>query len=59
MATATKKSRAAKQLARRGPEVHGPAVMEFLVYEDNGGFYHWRIVASDGATLAGSGGFAS
>jgi uncharacterized protein YegP (UPF0339 family) len=59
MATATKKSRAAKQLARRGPEVHGPAVMEFLVYEDNGGSYHWRIVASDGATLAGSGGFAS
>jgi uncharacterized protein YegP (UPF0339 family) len=32
--------------------------MEFLIYEDNGGSYHWRIVAGDGAALAGSGGFA-
>ncbi len=59
MATATKKSRAAKQLARRAPEVHLPASMEFLVFEDNDGSYHWTIVAADGATLAGSCAFAS
>jgi uncharacterized protein YegP (UPF0339 family) len=59
MATATKQSRAAKQLARRARDPRVPVAMEFLIYEDNSGSYHWRIVASDGATLAGSGGFAS
>jgi uncharacterized protein YegP (UPF0339 family) len=33
--------------------------MEFVIFEDNGGHYHWTIVAADGATLARSGGFAS
>ena len=33
--------------------------MTFLVFEDNGGSYHWTIVAADGATLARSEGFAS
>jgi len=33
--------------------------MEFLIFEDNGGDYHWTIVAADGATLARSGDFAS
>ncbi len=33
--------------------------MRFLVFEDNGGFYQWRIVARDGATLACSRQFAS
>jgi uncharacterized protein YegP (UPF0339 family) len=33
--------------------------MEFLIFEDNGGAYHWRIVAGDGAILAQSGSFAS
>jgi uncharacterized protein YegP (UPF0339 family) len=59
MATATKKSRAAKQLARRAPEVRVAASMEFLIYEDNGGSHHWKIVAGDGAALARSGDFAS
>jgi uncharacterized protein YegP (UPF0339 family) len=33
--------------------------MAFLVFEDNGGSYHWRILGGDGATLGQSGGFAS
>ncbi len=59
MATATKKSRAAKELARRPARTRSPESIEFLFFEDNGGAYHWTIVASDGATLARSGGFAS
>jgi uncharacterized protein YegP (UPF0339 family) len=58
MATATKKSRANRG-PRRAPEVRIPESMEFLVFEDNGGAYHWSIVAGDGATLARSAGFAS
>jgi hypothetical protein len=42
MATATKKSRAAKQLARRPANVRVPESMEFLIFEDNGGAYHWN-----------------
>ena len=57
MATATKQSRAARELARR--VVHTPESMEFLVLEDNAGDYHWRIVAGDGAVLARSADFAS
>jgi uncharacterized protein YegP (UPF0339 family) len=59
MSTATKTSRAAKQLARRAADVRAPASMEFLIFEDNGGAYHWTIVAGDGATLAQSGSFGS
>ena len=59
MATATKKSRAAGRLPRRAREVRVPESMEFLIFEDNGGDYHWTIAAADGATLAGSAGFAS
>jgi uncharacterized protein YegP (UPF0339 family) len=59
MATATKKSRATGQLARRARDVSQPASMEFVVFQDNGGAYHWTIVAGDGATLARSGSFAS
>jgi uncharacterized protein YegP (UPF0339 family) len=33
--------------------------MAFLISEDNGGSYHWELLAGDGATLARSGGFAS
>jgi uncharacterized protein YegP (UPF0339 family) len=36
-----------------------PASLAFVIYEDNGGDYHWTIVAADGATLARSGDFAS
>jgi uncharacterized protein YegP (UPF0339 family) len=59
MATATKKSRAAGQLARRARDVRKSDSIEFLIFEDNGGAYHWRIVADNGATLAQSGSFAS
>ncbi len=59
MATATKKSRAAKQPGRSGANVRQPASMEFLVSEDNGGSYHWTIVAHDGVSLARSEAFAS
>lgn len=59
MATATKKSRAAEGLARRARRVGTPAAMEFRIFEENGGAYHWTIVAGDGATVAQSGSFAS
>ena len=59
MATATKKSRAAKQLAGRASAVRVPGSMEFVIFEDNGGDYHWTIVARDGATLARSESFGS
>jgi uncharacterized protein YegP (UPF0339 family) len=59
MVTATQKSRAARQVARRGSKMPAPASMKFLVFEDNGGDYHWRIVAHDGAALAQSVSFAS
>jgi uncharacterized protein YegP (UPF0339 family) len=59
MATATKKSRAARRLPRRAPDVHVSESMEFLICEDNGGDYYWTIVAAHGAILARSGGFAS
>lgn len=59
MATANKKSRASKQLARPPARVHGPAPMEFLMFEDNSGSYHWQILGGDGSTLGQSGDFAS
>jgi uncharacterized protein YegP (UPF0339 family) len=60
MATATKKTCAARPVAgttRAEPSV--PGALEFLVHQDNGGGYHWEIVAGDGASLAKSPGFAS
>jgi uncharacterized protein YegP (UPF0339 family) len=39
--------------------VRVPESIEFLIFEDNGGDYHWTIVAADGATLGRSGDFAS
>lgn len=59
MATANRKSRASRQLARPPARVRGPAPMEFLIFEDNGGSYHWRILAGDGSTLGQSRDFAS
>jgi uncharacterized protein YegP (UPF0339 family) len=59
MGTAPKKSRAAEQLARRPADTNVPASTEFLIFEDNGGSYHWRLRRGDGAILAQSGGFAS
>jgi uncharacterized protein YegP (UPF0339 family) len=48
MATATKKVRTT-----------GSAPLEFLVYPDNSGDYHWEIVGERGESLAGCGSFAS
>ena len=59
MGTAPKKSRAARQLASPARDVRVPEPMEFVIFEDNGGAYHWRIVAGGGAILAQSGSFAS
>ena len=36
-----------------------PAPMKFLVFEDNGGGYHWTIIARSGDTLVQSASFAS
>jgi len=36
-----------------------PPSMAFLVYEDNGGDYHWTIVADGGETLVRSASFES
>jgi uncharacterized protein YegP (UPF0339 family) len=51
--SANKKARAAPSSP---PE---PAPMKFLVVEDNGGGYHWTIVAGGGETLVQSASFAS
>jgi uncharacterized protein YegP (UPF0339 family) len=59
MATATKKSGVGRRRPNRAAGARKPASMEFLVFQDNGGAYHWRIVAGDGATLPESGSFAS
>ena len=59
MATATKKPRRAGRLQRLATDVRVPQSMEFLIFEDNGGRYHWTIVARDGSTLARSGSFPS
>ena len=59
MATATRKARRASRLQRLATDVRVPQSMKFLIFEDEGGDYHWTIVAGDGSTLARSGSFAS
>ena len=59
MATANKNSRASKQLVRPPAHIDGPAAMEFLIFEDNGGSYHWTILAGDGTNLGQSAEFTS
>jgi uncharacterized protein YegP (UPF0339 family) len=56
MATATKKAKAAKPVTTR--DVSG-STLDFLVYQDNGGSYHWEIVQDGGESLTRSAGFAS
>lgn len=48
--------REARAAANAVPE---PASMKFLVFEDNGGGYHWTIVAGTGERLVRSESFAS
>ena len=58
MATATQEARLARQVARRAEALSNSAAMKFVVFEDNGGRYHWTIVAA-GETLVQSASFAS
>ena len=58
MATTTKTLEAARPLV--GARVVSESVsLEFLVFEDNGGGYHWAIVGCSGESLAQSGSFGS
>ena len=59
MATATKKGRAAGPVARRARDGSESASLEFLIYQDNGGDYHWKIVGGAGESLSQSGSFTS
>ncbi len=59
MTTATKKSRAPGKLAREARDVTASEPLEFVIFEDNGGDYHWGIDAGDGATLARSSSYPS
>jgi len=54
MATATKKSRANRQVARRAAAGSESAAITLLVFEDNGSDYRWMILGSDGEGLAHS-----
>jgi uncharacterized protein YegP (UPF0339 family) len=58
VATATRQPRTHGHVQRRTTDGR-VASLEFLIFEDNAGDYHWTIVAGDGAILARSGGFAS
>jgi len=50
----------ALRAARAAPDSSGEsASMAFLVYEDNGGTFHWTIVADSDEVLARSPGFGS
>jgi uncharacterized protein YegP (UPF0339 family) len=59
MATATRKSPGSTRPARRAPDEHSGSSLAFLIFEDNGGSYRWRILAGDGASLGQSGRFLS
>jgi len=57
MATARKKAHTPRKVDRARAAKSG--LMEFLVSEDNGGEYHWTIMAASGEALARSPSFAS
>jgi uncharacterized protein YegP (UPF0339 family) len=59
MATATNKSRATRQAQRCAAVVAESAAITFLVFEDNGGSYHWTLLGPDGDSLAYSRRFAT
>jgi uncharacterized protein YegP (UPF0339 family) len=56
MATVTKKVRAVRPVG--APDV-SDSPLEFLVYRDNGGSYHWEIVQDSGESLIHSASFGS
>lgn len=55
MATATKKARTSKEATASSKSNS----MEFRIFEDNGGEYHWTLFDNAGASLARSPSFAS
>src|ERR1700704_1286655 len=59
MAAPTMEGRAISPLAHDGRCVSESAALEFFVFEDNGGDYHWAIVGGSGKSLAQSGSFGS
>jgi uncharacterized protein YegP (UPF0339 family) len=59
MATATKKTRTAPQVAGRTAAVSKPDAMEFVVFEDNSGDYRWTILGGGGESLTQSRSFAT
>ena len=59
MATAKKNGRPPGSGARGTNVASASAALEFLVFGDNGGRYHWTIVDGAGESLGTSGGFAS
>jgi len=58
MATARKKDQAGRQVARHAAR-SSSAEMRLLIFEDNGGDYHWTLLDSDGESLAWSVPFAT
>lgn len=59
MATASKKPRAPHWTSGNGARLPNSALLEFLVFEDNGGNFHWTIVTDSGEHLAQSPRFGS
>jgi uncharacterized protein YegP (UPF0339 family) len=59
MATATTKAPATSQVVSGAGRRSERASTEFLIFEDNGGAYHWSIAAGNRGTLAQSGSFVS
>lgn len=57
MATARKKAHTSRHVDRA--RAAKPRLMEFLVFEDNRGDYHWTIIAASGEPLARSPSFTS
>jgi uncharacterized protein YegP (UPF0339 family) len=62
MATATQKTDSLRRLEDDPPSAASPpngGSTEFLIYEDNGGRYHWAFAEGDGTMLVSSRGCAS
>jgi uncharacterized protein YegP (UPF0339 family) len=59
MATAAKKSPGSRRPVRRAPDPQAGSPMSFVIFEDNGGSFHWKILVGDSATVGNAGDFAS
>jgi hypothetical protein len=54
MATPTREAHAGRQPARDPCDVSPSASLEFFVFEDNGGGFHWAIVTGESVAQSGS-----